>query len=124
MMEQLINKISTFNNIKFIYINTNKKQTKISINIIYENNYINQDIEEYNKIIALIEKLNKELLNKKIKYSINIKSLNVLLKEVENNNERTINELLHANIIHTKDQYYQDFTEKCKKIKILTKSNY
>ena len=117
MYNEIFNELTALDKVELIFSNTKRKETSIIISytIIIDGNNVLEDINTYRKVIANMEIVKVLFTKRNIDIVYNIKSSNFLEEEIKNKNKSTINKLHEAEIIYSKDDYYEELIENVNK---------
>lgn len=117
MYNEIFNELTALDKVELIFSNTKRKETSIIISytIIIDGNNVLEDINTYRKVIAIMEVVKTLFTKRNIDIVYNIKSSNYLEEEIINKNKSTINKLHEAEIIYSKDDYYEELIENVNK---------
>ena len=117
MYNEIFNELTALDKVELIFSNTKRKETSIIISytIIIDGNNVLEDINTYRKVIAIMEIVKTLFTKRNIDIVYNIKSSNFLEEEIKNKNKSTINKLHEAEIIYSKDDYYEELIENVNK---------
>lgn len=113
MYNEIFNELSKLNKVELIFCNTKRKDTSMTMayTIVIDGNNVLEDIGAYKKIIAIMEVIKELFTKRNINIIYDIKSSNFLEEEILNKNKNTINKLHDAEIIYSKDDYFEELIE-------------
>ena len=117
MGKEMFENLAQEDQIKLIYCKSHITNEKVYINytLICDVNSVTEDLPLLEKIAATMIVI-RELLSKyRIDFSYTIKSSDEFDNEIRNNRRAIVNRLNDSEIMHCKDQYYQDIIDESKK---------
>ena len=113
MYNEIFNELTSLDKVELIFSNTKRNDTSMTItyNIVIDGNNVLEDINTYKKVIAIMEIVKALFTKRNIDIAYNIKSSNFLEDEILNKNKSTIHKLHEAEIIYSKDHYFEELIE-------------
>ena len=113
MYNEIFNELASLDKVELIFSNTKRNDTSMTItyNIVIDGNNVLEDINTYKKVIAIMEIVKALFTKRNIDIAYNIKSSNFLEDEILNKNKSTIHKLHEAEIIYSKDHYFEELIE-------------
>jgi hypothetical protein len=113
MYNEIINELTLLDKVELIACNIKRKETSMTMiyTIVIDGNNVLEDINTYKKVIAIMEIIKELFTKRNIKIIYNIKSANFLEEEIINKTKSTINNINDAEIIYSKDGYFEELNE-------------
>lgn len=113
MFNDIINELTLLDKVELITCNTKRKETMLTMTytIVIDGNNVLDDIDTYKKVIAVMEVMREVFTRRNINISYDIKSANFLEEEISNKNNSVIKKLHAAEIIYSKDGYFEELLE-------------